>query len=138
MFFNSEIYTCIHLSKFEHASSPSTGLNFLKTFTKTFTYTKTFTWWFFGNAYTVFSRKYQNMPSQREDLLDDFLVIHILCSQENIKTWWWWWIVFVVWLTDERRLALFLGGTIVRDPHHRKSPTCREQGFNLCRTWVQA
>ena len=20
--------------------------------------------------------------------------------------WWWWWIVFVVWLTDERRLAL--------------------------------
>ena len=21
--------------------------------------------------------------------------------------WWWWWIVFVVWLTDEGRLALF-------------------------------
>ena len=31
--------------------------------------------------------------------------------------WWWWWIVFVVWLTDERRLALFPAGTIVGDPH---------------------
>ena len=28
--------------------------------------------------------------------------------------------VFVVWLTDEMRLALFPAGTIVRDPHHRK------------------
>ena len=26
--------------------------------------------------------------------------------------WWWWWNVFVVWLTDERHLALFPGGTI--------------------------
>ena len=26
--------------------------------------------------------------------------------------WWWWWIVFVVWLTDERHLALFPAGTI--------------------------
>ena len=26
--------------------------------------------------------------------------------------------VIVVWLTDERRLALFPAGTIVRDPHH--------------------
>ena len=30
--------------------------------------------------------------------------------------WWWWWIVFVVWLTDESRLALFPAGTIARDP----------------------
>ena len=45
--------------------------------------------------------------------------------------WWWWWIVFVVWLTDERRLALFSAGPIVRDPHHRESPTRREQGLNL-------
>ena len=45
--------------------------------------------------------------------------------------WWWWWIVFVVWSTDERRLALFPAGTIVRDPHHRESPTHREQGLNL-------
>ena len=37
--------------------------------------------------------------------------------------WWWWWIVFVVWLTDGRRLALFPAGIIVRDPHHRESPT---------------
>ena len=41
---------------------------------------------------------------------------------------WWWWIVFVVWLTDERRLTLFPAGTIVRDPHHRESPT-RRAGF---------
>ena len=39
-----------------------------------------------------------------------------------------WWIVFVLWLTDERRLALFPAGTIVRDPHHRESPT-RQAGF---------
>ena len=51
---------------------------------------------------------------------------------------WWWWIVFVVWLTDERRLALFSDGTIVRDPHHLESPTHRKQDLNLCRTWVQA
>ena len=33
----------------------------------------------------------------------------------------------MVWLTDKRRLVLFPGGTIVRDPHHHKSPTRREQ-----------
>ena len=43
---------------------------------------------------------------------------------------------FVVWLTDERRLTLFPGDTIVRDPHHRESPTRREQGLNLRRAWV--
>ena len=32
------------------------------------------------------------------------------------------------------RLALFPAGTIVRDPHHRESPTRREQGLNLRRT----
>ena len=42
-----------------------------------------------------------------------------------------WWIVFVVWLTDERRLALFPAGIIVRDPHHHESPTRREQDLNL-------
>ena len=52
--------------------------------------------------------------------------------------WWWWWIVFVVWLTDERRLALFPAGTIVRDSHHLESPTRREQDLNLHRTRVQA
>ena len=41
---------------------------------------------------------------------------------------------FVVWLTDERRLALFPAGIIVRDPHHRESPASREQGSNLRRT----
>ena len=40
---------------------------------------------------------------------------------------------FVVWLTDKRRLALFPTGAIVRDPHHRESPTHREQDLNLHR-----
>ena len=40
-----------------------------------------------------------------------------------LHVWWWWWIVFVVWLTNERRLVLFPARTIVRDPHHGKSPT---------------
>ena len=35
----------------------------------------------------------------------------------------------MVWWTDERRLALFSAGTIVRDPHHRESPTRREQVY---------
>ena len=54
------------------------------------------------------------------------------------KEWWWWWIVFVAWLTNERRLALFSPGTIVRNPQHRESSTRREQSLNLRRTWVQA
>ena len=41
-------------------------------------------------------------------------------------------------VTDERRLALFPAGTIVRDPHHCESLTCREQDMNLRRIWVQA
>ena len=42
---------------------------------------------------------------------------------------------FVVWLTDERRLALFPVEIIFRDPHHRESPTRREQGLNLRGAW---
>ena len=41
---------------------------------------------------------------------------------------------FVIWLTDKRYLALFPAGTIVKDPHHRESPTRHEQGLNLRRT----
>ena len=41
--------------------------------------------------------------------------------------------VFVEWLTDERRLALFPAGTIVRDPRHRESPARLKQDLNLCR-----
>ena len=44
---------------------------------------------------------------------------------------------FLVWLTDERRLALFPSGTIVRVPHHRESPTCREQDLNLSSGFVE-
>ena len=41
---------------------------------------------------------------------------------------------------DDRQKAfsLFPAGTIVGDPHHRKSPTRRKQDLNLHRTWVQA
>ena len=46
----------------------------------------------------------------------------------------------MVWLTDERRLALFPAGIIVRDSHHRESPTRLRQavpefklsGMKLC------
>ena len=34
----------------------------------------------------------------------------------------------------DRQKALFPAGTIVRSPHHRESPTRREQGLNLRRT----
>ena len=34
-------------------------------------------------------------------------------------------------VTDERHLALFRAGTIVRDPHHRESLTHHEQGLSL-------
>ena len=37
-------------------------------------------------------------------------------------------------VTDKRRLALFPAGTTARDPHHRESPTRREQVLNLRRT----
>ena len=47
-------------------------------------------------------------------------------------------IVFVVWLTNEKRLALFQAENIVRDPHHLKSPTHYKQALNLWRPWVQA
>ena len=32
---------------------------------------------------------------------------------------------FVVWFIEERLLTLFPVGAIVRDPHHRESPTRR-------------
>ena len=43
---------------------------------------------------------------------------------------------FLLWFTNERRLVLFPTGTIVRvkDPHHRESPTRREQDLKLRRT----
>ena len=43
---------------------------------------------------------------------------------------------FVVWLTEERRLAILTARTIVRDPHHRESPKRHEQDLNLRRTWL--
>ena len=35
------------------------------------------------------------------------------------------------WLIDERRLCLFLAGTILRDPHHCESLTHQEQDMNV-------
>ena len=53
---------------------------------------------------------------------------------------WWRWIVFVVWLSDERHLALFPAGTIVRDTDHLESLssriwTCAELEARLC--WMK-
>ena len=42
--------------------------------------------------------------------------------------------VVVVCLTEEKRLALFTAGAIIRDTHHRESPTRGEQGLNLRKT----
>ena len=49
--------------------------------------------------------------------------------------WWWWWIVFVVWLTDERRLASFPAATIVRDLHHCKYPTLQISELEFSFYW---
>ena len=45
---------------------------------------------------------------------------------------------FVVWLTDEKRLALFQARTTIRDPRHHESPTRREQDLNLPRARIHA
>ena len=45
--------------------------------------------------------------------------------------------LFCGMVADKRYLALFPAETIVRDPQHRESPTRREQGLNLRRTWVE-
>ena len=37
----------------------------------------------------------------------------------------------------KRAYALYQAGTNVRDYHYCGSPTCREQGLNLRRIWVQ-
>ena len=39
---------------------------------------------------------------------------------------------FAEWFADKRCVALFPAGTIVRDLHHLKSSTRREQSLNLC------
>ena len=44
-----------------------------------------------------------------------------------------WWIVFAEWLTEERRIVWYPAGTIIRDSHHRKSPTHR-----VSRIWIYA
>ena len=41
---------------------------------------------------------------------------------------------FVLWQTDEGRLALFPAGTIVRDPHHQESATWGKQSLNMRKT----
>ena len=87
------------------------------------------------------------------------LILVILVIHPNVGNWFWdtfdinkicsihyssshkklvnWWVVFMLWLTDERRLTLIPAGTIVRDPHHHESPTHREQDLNLRKTWLQ-
>ena len=50
-------------------------------------------------------------------------------------------IFFVESLTDEKAFSLISSRdleTFVWDPHHRESPTRREQDLNLRKTWIQA
>ena len=47
-------------------------------------------------------------------------------SIDQLQVWIMNWIVFMVWLIEERRLALFPAETIVRNPHHRESLQCRQ------------
>ena len=44
--------------------------------------------------------------------------------------------LFLLYGWQTKGKALFPAGTIVRVPHHRESPTCREQDLNLDRTWI--
>ena len=69
--------------------------------------------------------------------LDRYLFNNLHFFHGNFWNWgsWSWWIVFVVWLTDKRRLALFPAKTIVRDPHHCKALTCQEPKSRLC--WMK-
>ena len=75
------------------------------------------------------------MITQRLDLS----VLVILYVLHIRMLWrWWWWIVFVVWLTNEKRLALYPAGTIVRYFHNRESSTRRKQDLSVRRTLGQA
>ena len=68
-----------------------------------------------------------------------FVYIAWTLTHISTKVLWWrwrWWISFVVWLPDERSLALFPVRTNVRDLRHRESSTCLKEDLNLCRTWV--
>ena len=44
--------------------------------------------------------------------------------------------LFLLYGWPTKGKALFPAGTIVRVPHHREYPTCREQGLNLDRAWI--
>ena len=77
-------------------------------------------------------------------LLLSFVLIGLIHRLRDV--WWrWWWIVFVVWLTDERRLVLFPAGTIVivgtiftiANLRHAVSRvwTCTEPEFRL--SWME-
>ena len=37
--------------------------------------------------------------------------LFLIKLQASFFTFWWWWIIFVEWLTNDRRLALFPAGT---------------------------
>ena len=61
----------------------------------------------------------------------------------SIYVTWWWWIFFVLWLTDERRLALFLAGPLsvilnISNLWHATSRiwACAEPQFRLC--WMRS
>ena len=94
----------------------------------------------FQKAFLSFSENLSGKSTRQKlakhfslNLISEFII-------QNLENYWWivrWRIVFMVWLTEERRLAFFPAETIAGDPYHRKSLTRREQGSNLSRTWAR-
>ena len=89
------------------------------------------------SASSGFVRNTLQKTCRRNKFLASMCLFKLVCLCESYRVsetccaWqWWWWIVFVVWLIDESHLALLPARVIVRDPHHRESPTCREQDVN--------
>ena len=87
----------------------------------------------------IFSPRYNHVLSlcfhshyiEYKNLTQDILIPLLSLLVNRINGGWGWWIVSVVWLTDEKRLALFPSRTIVKDPHHREPPTRREQDYEM-------
>ena len=77
--------------------------------------------------------------------ISDLFVITAFAAMPFLKrTWWWWrwWIIFVIWLTDKRRLPYFQPGPLseiltISNLRHTASRiwTCAESEFRLC--WVK-
>ena len=95
---------------------------------------------FWEISHNIFFKKpYGRLPQHK----------HSFCLLSHHKLWWWWWwwwwwgggggVVFVVWLTDERRPALFPASEILTIANLRHDAsrvwTCAEPEFRL--SWMK-